>query len=102
MWHAHIRDQEPLSLIFCDIDYFKPYNDNYGHQEGDKALRQVADVFQRVIRRPLDEVARYGGEEFAILLPNTNAEGAHVVAQNIARELAAAAIPHAYSTVHEH
>lgn len=99
MWHAHIREKEPLSLIFCDIDYFKPYNDNYGHQQGDEALRQVADVFQRVIRRPLDAVARYGGEEFAILLPNTTEAGARVVAKNIANELRKAAIPHAYSKV---
>ncbi|CZF79165.1 diguanylate cyclase domain-containing protein [Grimontia marina] len=99
MWQSHIREQEPLSLIFCDIDYFKPYNDNYGHQQGDEALRSVADVFQRVIRRPLDAVARYGGEEFAILLPNTTEEGAVVVAQNIAEELKVAALPHEFSKV---
>ncbi|EOD78478.1 Sensory box/GGDEF family protein [Grimontia indica] len=99
MWHSHIREQEPLSLILCDIDYFKPYNDNYGHQQGDEALRRVADVFQRVIRRPLDAVARYGGEEFAILLPNTTEHGALVVAQNIADELTAAGLPHEFSKV---
>lgn len=101
MWHAHVREQTPLSLIFCDIDYFKPYNDNYGHPQGDAALRVVADVFQKVIRRPLDMVARYGGEEFAILLPNTCEEGALVVARNIASELEKAAIPHAFSAVEQ-
>ncbi|MDD1794168.1 diguanylate cyclase [Enterovibrio sp. ZSDZ42] len=101
MWHSHIREQEPLSLILCDIDYFKPFNDNYGHQQGDTALRRVAEVFQHVIRRPLDAVARYGGEEFAILLPNTSEEGARVVAENIAYELSLANIPHEFSKVSE-
>lgn len=99
MWHSHIREGEPLSLILCDIDFFKPYNDNYGHQSGDAALRKVADVFQHVIRRPLDAVARYGGEEFAILLPNTTETGAIHVAENISLELAAANIPHEFSGV---
>ncbi|OEE76881.1 diguanylate cyclase [Enterovibrio norvegicus FF-162] len=101
MWQSHIREQEPLSLILCDIDYFKPYNDNYGHQQGDEALRRVAQVFQSVIRRPLDAVARYGGEEFAILLPSTTEQGALVVAENISHELTLAGIPHAFSAVSE-
>lgn len=99
LWHSHLREQIPLSLIFCDIDYFKRYNDNYGHQQGDTALKHVADVFLRAIRRPLDLVARYGGEEFAILLPNTTSEGAKVVADNIAKELENARIIHKFSSV---
>ncbi|PMN89309.1 sensor domain-containing diguanylate cyclase [Enterovibrio norvegicus] len=99
MWHSHIREQEPLSLILCDIDFFKPYNDNYGHQQGDKALRMVAEVFLDVIRRPLDAVARYGGEEFAILLPNTSEEGAVYVAEKISEALARANIEHEFSSV---
>ena len=96
-WQQHQRDQEPLSLIMCDIDCFKAYNDNYGHQEGDRALIAVADIFKNMLRRPLDLVARYGGEEFAILLPNTDQAGAKVVAQNISSGLDASNIEHGYS-----
>ncbi|MBC7006715.1 diguanylate cyclase, partial [Photobacterium sp. BZF1] len=71
MWYSHIREQHPLTLILCDIDYFKAFNDNYGHQQGDFALREVAKVLRSVVKRETDEVARYGGEEFAFLLPNT-------------------------------
>ncbi|WP_235869311.1 sensor domain-containing diguanylate cyclase [Veronia nyctiphanis] len=99
MWSSHARDRQPLSLILCDIDHFKPYNDNYGHQSGDKALRLVAKCFQQVVRRPLDLVARYGGEEFAILLPNTPIEGARIVAENISERLHEINIPHAFSSV---
>ncbi|ODA32476.1 diguanylate cyclase [Veronia pacifica] len=99
MWSSHARDKQPLSLILCDIDNFKAYNDNYGHQSGDKALRAVAGCFQRVVRRPLDFVARYGGEEFAILLPNTPTEGAVRVAENIAESLRQENILHEFSAL---
>ncbi|MEJ2765431.1 diguanylate cyclase [Photobacterium sp. MCCC 1A19761] len=99
LWHGHIREQKPLTLILCDIDSFKAFNDNYGHQQGDYALREVAKVFRDVIRRETDEVARYGGEEFAFLLPNTNPEGGLVVAEKVHRQLAAQGIVHAYSDV---
>ncbi|UXI00876.1 diguanylate cyclase [Photobacterium sp. TY1-4] len=99
LWHGHIREQKPLTLILCDIDSFKAFNDNYGHQQGDYALREVAKVFRDVIRRETDEVARYGGEEFAFLLPNTNPEGGLVVAEKVHQQLAAQGIVHAYSDV---
>lgn len=73
----------PLTLILCDIDYFKRYNDTYGHQQGDECLRLVAQALKTAVKRKPDFVARYGGEEFAIVLPNTSLAGARHVAQNI-------------------
>lgn len=70
------RDQRPLTLILCDVDFFKRYNDRLGHMEGDACLRHVASLLTQVCRRPLDYAARYGGEAFALLLPNTPVEGA--------------------------
>ncbi|UTV27319.1 diguanylate cyclase domain-containing protein [Photobacterium atrarenae] len=99
LWHSHIREQKPLTLILCDIDSFKAFNDNYGHQQGDYALREVAKVFRDVIRRETDEVARYGGEEFAFLLPNTDQTGGLVVAEKVHQQLAAQGIVHEYSGV---
>ncbi|OAN14334.1 diguanylate cyclase [Photobacterium jeanii] len=99
MWHGHIREQQPLTLILCDIDNFKAYNDNYGHQQGDHALREVAKALSQVIKRETDEVARYGGEEFAFLLPNTDMDGGEVVAANIHRYIKQTAIAHAFSEV---
>ncbi|WP_341489057.1 diguanylate cyclase [Photobacterium damselae subsp. damselae] len=88
MWHSHIRLQQPLTLIFCDIDYFKAFNDSYGHQIGDTVLREVATVLSSVIQRETDEVARYGGEEFAILLPTTDSKGGEYVAKKLQKALA--------------
>ncbi|MGF1685543.1 diguanylate cyclase [Photobacterium japonica] len=99
MWFGHIREQQPLTLILCDIDYFKAFNDNYGHQHGDLALREVAQVLRSVIRRETDEVARYGGEEFAFLLPNTPLDGGEVIAEKLHLALADKAITHRYSDV---
>lgn len=98
-WQRLAREKQPLTLILCDIDYFKRYNDYYGHPTGDMCLAQVSQVLTRCIRRPADLVARYGGEEFAVVLPNTDTAGGHSVAQFIQKELAAAAIPHATSGV---
>ncbi len=72
-----------LSLILCDIDYFKSFNDTYGHQAGDACLKQVANVIAQAVKRSTDLVARYGGEEFAVVLPNTNIAGAEYVADQI-------------------
>lgn len=83
-----------LSLILCDIDHFKLYNDTYGHQAGDRCLQQVAQVLSSVVRRPLDVVARYGGEEFVILLPETDAAGACHIAEQICTQVRSLAIPH--------
>lgn len=71
-----MRSNSPLSLAICDIDFFKPYNDNYGHQAGDDCLKYVAVTMERTSKRPGDVVARYGGEEFGIILPDTTREGA--------------------------
>ena len=79
-WKRLARDKKPFSLILCDIDFFKKYNDTYGHQGGDHCLRKVAAALKGSAMRPADMVARYGGEEFAILLPGTDLEGAKKVA----------------------
>lgn len=93
------REAAPLSLILCDVDFFKSYNDTYGHQAGDDCLQQVAQAIARSVRRPTDLVARYGGEEFAVLLPNTNAEGAVRVAEKICSEVKALKIAHTNSQI---
>ncbi len=101
-WQRLARETAPLSLILCDVDYFKRYNDAYGHPAGDACLQQVAGVIRRVIKRPADLVARYGGEEFAVLLPNTNASGAVHLANAIHKEVQQLLIPHAKSSVSEY
>src|SRR6478672_4536319 len=93
-WQRLAREKSPLSLILCDIDFFKKYNDTYGHQAGDRCLQQVAQAISRVIKRPADLVARYGGEEFAIILPHTEAQGAAHVAELIRMEVKSLEIPH--------
>ena len=101
-WRRLAREKQPLSLILCDIDYFKSYNDTYGHLAGDFCLQQVAQVISHTIKRPGDIVARYGGEEFVIILPNTHAEGALQVAENIRREVENLKIIHAESAVNNY
>ncbi|NJM27709.1 MAG: GGDEF domain-containing protein [Pseudanabaena sp. RU_4_16] len=98
-WQRHLRSQEPLALILIDIDYFKRYNDCYGHQCGDDCLIQVAHVIAKIPQRTTDLVARYGGEEFVAILPNTSSDGALAVAKSIRRAIATLAIPHANSEV---
>ena len=98
-WQRLAREQQPLSLILCDVDYFKAYNDAYGHQQGDRCLRKIARILRQAVKRPADLTARYGGEEFAIILPNTNSEGALFIAQKIMSRLAKAQIPHEKSQV---
>lgn len=90
-----------LSLILCDIDYFKSYNDTYGHQAGDACLIQVAQAIERAVKRGMDLVARYGGEEFAVVLPSTSVAGVARVAEEIRHEIAQLNIPHGESAVSE-
>lgn len=96
-WRRLAREKLPLALILADIDYFKLYNDTYGHQAGDYCLFQVAQTIQSVVKRPADLVARYGGEEFAIILPNTTAQGAVAVAQAIRAQIERLNLPHVKS-----
>jgi diguanylate cyclase (GGDEF)-like protein len=93
------RSVTPLSLIMLDVDYFKNYNDNYGHQKGDQVLIQVASALSSVINRSGDLLARYGGEEFAAILSNTHAEGAYRMAEEMRSIVEAQAIEHGYSKV---
>lgn len=82
-WERAQRSTEPLTLLMIDVDHFKAFNDRHGHQGGDEALRSVAQVIGGNIRRPADLAARYGGEEFAVVLPNTDVQGAWVIAEHI-------------------
>lgn len=81
------REKSWISLLIMDIDYFKKFNDQHGHQAGDKVLQQVASAIQDVVKRPSDAVTRYGGEEFTVLLPNTPKEGAYLVAERIRKTI---------------
>ncbi|WOD40760.1 diguanylate cyclase domain-containing protein [Nodosilinea sp. E11] len=100
-WQRLAREQQPLSLLMCDADYFKSFNDTYGHQAGDRCLQQLAQVFQQAIHRPADLVARYGGEEFAIVLPHTDLMGAIHLAQSICAAVRALSIPHKNSPLEQ-
>lgn len=98
-WRRASREHYNLALMLCDIDFFKGYNDTYGHQAGDDCLIQVAQAMTRVATRPADLVARYGGEEFAIVLPSTDAEGTTTVARMLQKEIEARNIVHHTSSV---
>ncbi len=101
-WQRLAREKQPLALLLCDVDYFKLYNDTYGHQAGDECLKQLAQAMTSAAKRSADLVARYGGEEFAVILPNTNAEGAEKVAENVRSELQKLKIAHAQSLVSDY
>lgn len=92
------HDEVPLSLLFIDVDFFKKYNDHYGHQKGDEVISAIAKSIKDSIRH-MDFVARYGGEEFVVLLPETDAHGAYAVASNIFKAAERLAIPHSQSLV---
>ena len=98
-WKAARRDQRPLSLLMIDIDFFKSYNDHFGHIQGDECLRRVARALGAGALRPRDFLARYGGEEFVLVLPDTHALGAERVAARCRNALLAEAIPHPESPV---
>jgi two-component system chemotaxis family response regulator WspR len=87
-WQRGQRERQPLSLLMVDIDFFKHFNDSYGHLAGDLCLKRTAAVLTEHLRRPADLVARYGGEEFVIILPDTDTRGAMSVAQACVRKMA--------------
>jgi diguanylate cyclase (GGDEF)-like protein len=98
-WAQHSRSGQPLSLLMIDVDHFKAYNDRYGHVRGDEALRAIAECMRASVKRLGDTIARVGGEEFTLLLPNTGADGAMVVATRLRRLVAKAGISHLDSPV---
>lgn len=100
-WRQQQQAACPLSVILFDVDYFKLYNDYYGHLAGDSCLYEIAQSVQRSLQGEAGFVARYGGEEFAVVLPNTNEHGAVAIAQTIQRAIHGLAIPHAQSDVND-
>lgn len=92
------RDKEWLTAVMLDVDFFKLYNDTYGHSAGDDCLQRVADILANGVARVVDTAARYGGEEFCLLLPNTKAEGGLQLAERILQTLYDANIPHSESS----
>jgi two-component system chemotaxis family response regulator WspR len=101
-WKMAIRRNSALALIMIDIDYFKKFNDGYGHQGGDDCLKEVAQILHNSVHRTGDFIARYGGEEFVAILPNTDAKGAAVLAEQMRANIEAKHITHAYSSVADH
>lgn len=98
-WYRALRNRNSLTLVMFDIDWFKKYNDKFGHLEGDECLKRVARAAQEVARRPADTVARYGGEEFIVLLPETDSSGALTVAEKFRAEIENLHLPNPDSTV---
>lgn len=98
-WDRLRREGRPLAVLFIDVDFFKPYNDTYGHAAGDDCLAALGGVLQQAARRPGDLAARYGGEEFVIILPGTDVAGAREVAERVLADVDALGIPHAGSQV---
>ncbi len=100
--HRSLRQKTSLSLILCDIDYFKLYNDHYGHQEGDECLRFVSQLIKRTFRRSGEVPARYGGEEFSIILPNLSQDEAFEIANTLRNLINTSKLPHEKSKVADH
>ena len=98
-WHRCQRNQQPLSLIVADVDFFKKYNDALGHAAGDRVLQEVAATLRQAARRPGDLVARYGGEEFVLLLPETDATSAQALAEGLQQLLHSKAFAHPNSSL---
>jgi len=101
-WRMGIRNQTPVSLLFLDVDDFKAYNDNYGHQAGDVCLQKIAAVIRRSVHRSRDLCARYGGEEFVVLLPDTAQESALHIAEIIRAGIEMEKLPHSFSRAASH
>ena len=98
-WLRALRNRRPLTLIMFDVDWFKQFNDKFGHLEGDECLKRIAYAAQQIICRPADIIARYGGEEFIVLLPETDTSGAQKVAEKLRTEIENLHLPNADSTV---
>ncbi|MEM8930029.1 MAG: diguanylate cyclase [Acidobacteriota bacterium] len=96
-WRICVREDKPMSVLMIDVDHFKAYNDIYGHQAGDQALRRVAETIAGIARRPLDLAARYGGEEFSVVLSHNDLDDARHLAEQARREVLALDIPHSGS-----
>ena len=96
------RDKKSLAVLMIDIDFFKPYNDNYGHGQGDETLRKVAKALEKTIKRASDFVARYGGEEFVILLKDINKNGVEAVANNLLNAVRELKITHEFSKIEKY
>lgn len=101
-WSRAIREKMPLSIIMIDIDFFKNFNDTYGHQGGDQCLKKIASELSVSINRATDFSARYGGEEFLVILPNTDEESANYVAERIRKNIETLDIPHVSSSISSH
>lgn len=101
-WMRSNREKTTISMILIDIDYFKPYNDNYGHQKGDDTLKLVAKTLNEGIHRPADLLARYGGEEFVVVLPETALSGAVQLAETMTQVIYELKSPHQFSEVAEY
>jgi two-component system chemotaxis family response regulator WspR len=101
-WSRAVREKNSLSLLMIDVDYFKAYNDTYGHLAGDEVLKQIAQAIQQSTQRPADLAARFGGEEFVLILPATPAAGAQLLGQRIVRAVNEANISHAASPAADH
>lgn len=98
-WYRLQREKKQLGVILCDIDYFKQYNDHYGHQKGDECLKKVAAILRTTVHRPSDLIARYGGEEFVALLPNTGMEACMIIAEKMRISVENLVIEHIESRV---
>ena len=101
-WKRMQREKSYLSFLMIDVDYFKKYNDHYGHPAGDDCLNIIAAVLEEQLLRPGDIIARYGGEEFAVLLPSTDTKGAIKVAERLVKSIEQSKIPHEKSEAFEY
>jgi diguanylate cyclase (GGDEF)-like protein len=99
-WYSALRSKASLAIIMIDIDYFKKYNDTYGHLQGDKCLKAVAEAIQESVKRPRDIVVRYGGEEFVILLPESSIDGAIHIAKTVLSNVEALILSHVASPLY--
>lgn len=100
-WKNALRNQNNMALIMIDIDYFKKYNDTYGHMQGDECLAAIANEIKQTVKRPRDVAARFGGEEFMVLLPETNREGAGFIAEKLLSGIRRLNMEHIGSPVHK-